>query len=252
MKAHARVVAEFRDGCTVLRELCSMSPITLVPRRGETGARTVHLVNSAGAPLGGDELRLTVRVGAGARLRLSGVAATLALPGPHADDSVSTVDIEVESGGALEYLPEPTVVTARARHTAELLVSLGSGARLRTREMLVLGRTGERPGRLRSRQRVVRDGIALLHQVLDIGDPALDDSVAYLAGRRVFGTELLVWGEDPAQPWSDQWWSLTPLSGGGSLSTVLAADAIDAERFLGQARALHPGWTPTSTPAPGP
>jgi urease accessory protein len=250
VKAHARVVAEFRDGRTVLRELSSMSPITLVPRRGETGTRTVHLVGSASAPLGGDELRLTVRVGAGARLRLSGVAATLALPGPRPGISTSTVDIEVDAGGVLEYLPGPTVVTSRAHHAAELVASLGPDARLRTRDVLVLGRTGERPGRLRNRQRVVREGIPVLHQVLEIGDPALDGSVAYLAGRRVLGTELLVWGEDTPEPKSGPWWSLTPLSGGGSLATVLADDAVAAERFLGQARDLHPGWRPSTRTGP--
>ncbi|HET6501557.1 MAG TPA: urease accessory protein UreD [Amycolatopsis sp.] len=249
MKAHSRLVAECRDGRTVLREIHSVSPLTLVPRRDRLGSAagadrgyTVHLVNSASAPLGGDELRLSVRIGEGARLRLSGVAATLALPGPHAGASVSTVDIEIESGGTLEYLPEPTVITARARHTAELTASLGPGARLRTREVLVLGRTGERPGRLRTAQRVVRTGTPLLHQTLDIGDPALDSSLAHLADRRVFATELLVWGDDVTEPVSADWWSLTPLAAGGSLATALATDAIAAERALDEARGRHPGW----------
>lgn len=244
MKAHARLVAECREGRTVLRELRSMSPLTLIPRRG-TG--TVHLVNSASAPHGGDELRLDVRVGAGARVRLAGVAATLALPGPRAGGSVSGVDIEVEDGGVLEYLPGPTVITSGARHTEELTASLASGARLRTREMLVLGRAGERHGRLRSTQRVVRAGVPLLHQTLDIGDPALDRSLAHLAGRRVLATEVLVWGEDAAEGVSGDWWSLTPLAPGGSLITSLATDAITARRDLSRARDLHPGWASTSS-----
>ncbi|GLY69200.1 urease accessory protein UreD [Amycolatopsis taiwanensis] len=248
MKAHARLVAEWRDGRTVLRELRSVSPLTLVPRHasvGDPGARVVHMVNSASAPLGGDELRLSVRVGPRARLRLSGVAATLALPGPHAGGSVSTVDIEVGFGAVLEYLPEPTVVTARARHTAELIMSLSPGARLRTREVLVLGRVGEPPGRLRTTQRVVRCGVPLLHQTLKIGDPSLENSIAHLAGRRVLATELLVWGEDGAEPVSGDWWSLTPLAAGGSLIVSLAADAIGAERDLARARGHHPGWAST-------
>src|SRR5207249_10856213 len=106
--------------------LRSVSPLTLIPKRASgAGGREyiVHLVNSASAPLGGDDLRLSVRVGPGARLRLLGVAATLALPGPSAE-SRSAVDIEIESGGSLAYLPEPTVITSRARHVAELRVSL--------------------------------------------------------------------------------------------------------------------------------
>ncbi|MFD2417372.1 urease accessory protein UreD [Amycolatopsis pigmentata] len=241
MKAHARLVAELRHGRTVLREIRSASPLTLIPRRGH-GPAVVHLVGSATAPLGGDELRLSVRVGPGARLRLSGVAATLALPGSRAAESLSTVDIEVGEAGVLEYLPEPAVVTARARHTAELVASLDRGARLHTREVLVLGRTGERPGCLRATQRVVRNDVPLLHQTLTTGDPALEDSLAYLAGRRVVATEVLVWGEDPAGAVSGDWWSLTPLAAGGSLITSLATGAVSARRDLAQARGLHPGW----------
>ncbi|WAL66319.1 urease accessory protein UreD [Amycolatopsis cynarae] len=240
MKADARLVAEFRDGRTVLRELRSQSPLTLFPQRGRPGAgAVVHLVNSASAPLGGDELTLSVSVGAGARLRLSGVAATLALPGPHGGGSRSGVRVEIEGGGVFEYLPEATVITARAEHTAELDVVMAGDARLRTREVLVLGRAGERPGRLRTSQRVVRDGVPLLHQTLDIGK--LDASTAYLAGRRVLATEVLVWGEDPAEPAGGDWWSITPLAAGGSLLTALAHDAVTAAGDLELARRFHPG-----------
>lgn len=249
MKAHARLVAELRYGRTVLREIHSAAPLTLIPRRGR-GPAVVHLVGSATAPLGGDELRLSVRVGPGARLRLSGVAATLALPGARGGASMSIVDIEVAAAGVLEYLPEPTVVTARARHTAELVASLARGARLHTREVLVLGRTGERPGRLRATQRVVRGGVPLLHQTLTTGDPMLEGSVAYLAGCRVLATEFLVWGEDPAGPVSGEWWSLTPLAAGGSLITSLATGAVTARQDLAQARELHPGWISEPGAAP--
>lgn len=237
MKAHARLVAEYRDGRTVLRELKSMSPLTLFPKR-TNGHAVVHLVNSASSPLGGDELTLTVRVGAGARLRLSGVAATLALPGQGTDGSRSTVHIEVERDGVLEYLPEPTVLTSRARHTAELIAALDDDARLRTRETLVLGRVGERPGRLRTTQRVVRAGVPLLHQTLDVG--VLDASVAHLAGHRVLATELLVGGDEPAEPAGGEWWSLTPLARGGSLLTALAHDAVTAQQHLDRARCGYP------------
>jgi urease accessory protein len=237
MKADARLVAEYRDGRTVLRELKSMSPLTLFPKR-TNGDAIVHLVNSASSPLGGDELTLTVRVGPGARLRLSGVAATLALPGHHEGGSRSRVHVEVERGGVLEYLPEPTVVTSRARHTAELFAALDDDAKLHTREVLVLGRAGERTGALRSTQRVVRGAVPLLHQTLDVG--VLDGSVAHLAGRRVLATELLIGGEDPAEPAGGDWWSVTPLARGGALITALAPDAVTALGNLDRARSRFP------------
>ncbi|TNC28184.1 urease accessory protein UreD [Amycolatopsis alkalitolerans] len=233
MRADARLVAEYRDGRTVLPELKSMSPLMLIPKR-TSGDAIVHLVNSASSPLGGDELRLSVRVGPGARLRLSGVAATLALPGQGGGRSRFTVRVEVERGGVLEYLPEPTVVTSRARHTAELFATLEDGAKLHTREVLVLGREGERAGLLRSTQRIERAGLPVLHQTLDVGSL---DSLAHLAGWRVLATELLVGGEEATKPAGGEWWSLTPLAAGGVLITALALDAVTAGRDLDRARA---------------
>ncbi len=94
----------------------------------------------------------------------------IALPGPHGERSVSEVDVLVEGGGSLEYLPEPTVVTARERHSAVFEASLAADACLRTREVLVLGRAGERPGSLVTTQHVTRGEVSVLRQTLEIGD----------------------------------------------------------------------------------
>ncbi len=229
MKAHARLVAGCEGGRTVLRELRSMAPLTLLPKRGTGSTAIVHLVNSATSPLGGDELTLTIHVGPGASLRLSGVAATIALPGLHGEGSTSLVDVSVAEGGSLEYLPEPTVVTARARHTAMLRASLAADAYLHTREVLVLGRAGERPGSLVTTQDVTRGDVPVLRQTLEIGDSTLDSSLAHLAGRRVLATDLVVGG--PVLPAaSGDWWSRTPLAAGGTLTTSLAPDAVTALR----------------------
>ncbi|MEV6625720.1 urease accessory protein UreD [Amycolatopsis sp. NPDC051106] len=229
MKAHARLTACFDGTRTVLRELRSMAPLTLFPRRGRGPLAVVHLVNSATSPLGGDDLLLSVHVGPGASLRLSGVAATLALPGLHGEGSVSTVSLVVEEGGSVEYLPEPTVITARARHTAVFRASLAADAYLHTREVLVLGRAGERPGSLTTSSHVTRGSAPVLRQTLSIGDSTLDSSLAVLADRRVLATDLVVGGPDlPAA--SGEWWSRTPLAAGGTLTTSLAPDAVTALR----------------------
>lgn len=229
MKAHARLTACFDGTRTVLRELRSMAPLTLFPRRGRGPGAVVHLVNSATTPMGGDDLLLSIHVGPGAALRLSGVAATLALPGLHGEGSLSTVSVVVEAGGSLEYLPEPTVITSRARHTAVLRASLATEAYLHTREVLVLGRAGERPGSLTTSSQVTRGSVPVLRQTLSIGDSTLDESLAVLAGRRVLATDLVVGGPDlPAA--SGEWWSRSPLAGGGTLTTSLAPDAVTALR----------------------
>ncbi|MEV4144740.1 urease accessory protein UreD [Amycolatopsis sp. NPDC049691] len=235
MKAHARLTACFDGTRTVLRELRSMAPLTLFPRRGRGPAAVVHLVNSATSPLGGDDLLLTVRVEPGASLRLSGVAATLALPGLHGESSMSTVDVVVAEGGSLEYLPEPTVITSKARHAAVFRASLAADAYLHTREVLVLGRAGERPGSLTTSLDVTRDSVPVLRQTLSIGS-GLDGSLAVLAGRRVLASDLVVGGPElPAA--SGEWWSRSPLAAGGSLVTSLAPDAVAAMKGLAEAGA---------------
>jgi urease accessory protein len=235
VKAHARLTACFNGSRTVLRELRSMAPLTLFPRRRSGPSAVVHLVNSATSPLGGDDLLLSIHVGPGATLRLSGVAATLALPGLHGEGSLSTVDVVVEEGGSLEYLPEPTVITARARHTAVFWAALASDAYLHTREVLVLGRAGESPGLLSSTQHVTRGPVPVLRQTVSVGS-ALDGSLAVLAGRRVLATDLVVGGPElPAA--SGEWWSRSPLAAGGTLATSLAPDAVTAMKGLAAAGA---------------
>ena len=137
---------------------------------------------------------------------------------------------------ALAYLPEPTVITARARHESVLRADLATGAELRCREVLVLGRAGECPGHLASDMHIVRGGCPVLRQRLEIGDPTLDRGAAHLAGRRVLATDILI--DDRPAPAADggAWWSLTPLAAGGSVATALAGDAVTAVRLIGLAR----------------
>ncbi len=137
MKAEALLEVE-RGG--VVRTLRSAAPLALIPVRGRP---VVHLVNSAASPLGGDEVTLTVRLGAHACLTLAGIAASVALPGPRGEPSLTTVRLELGEGARLAYLPEPTVITRRARHTSLLVAELGRDAHLHTREIVVLGRAGE-------------------------------------------------------------------------------------------------------------
>jgi len=217
VKAEALLEVE-RGG--VVRTLRSASPLTLIPVRGSP---VVHLVNSAASPLGGDDLTLTVRVGPHACLTLAGIAATVALPGPHGDPSRTTVHMELAEGATIEYLPEPTVVTRRARHESVLVVSLAEDAHLHTRETIVLGRDGEQPGELTSTLHVTRAGRPVLRQTLTV-------TPEVLMGKRVLATELST--SDDRETESGEWWSRTRLATGGTLTTSLADDAVTASRQL--------------------
>ncbi len=230
------------DGRSVVRELRSQAPLSLVPQRGtaaRTGPLTVHLVGSAATPLGGDDVGLEVLVGPGAEVALTGVAAAVALAGGSRLD----VRFEIADGAALTHRPEPTVVTRRADHATTLHATLGDGARLRLREVLVAGRTGEEPGRYRGSTRVDGPAGPLYVQVQDL---------RRLAGRRVLATEVLVWGADPDEAVAGEWWSLTPLARGGSLATALGPDAVSTGRDLDRALAAHPGLMPAPTGVPAP
>jgi urease accessory protein len=254
VRAHARVVVERgTDGRSAVRELRSQSPLTLLPQRGAVATRspvpTVHMVGSATTPLGGDDVLLDVEVGPGAGLVLTGVAAAVALPGRGASRLV--VRLQVADGASLQYLPEPTIVTARADHRGELHADLGVDARLRCREVLVAGRSGEQAGHFRGLVRVRDAGRPLLVQEQELGDPGLQASAAHLAGRRVLGTEVLVWGADPTDAVAGDWWSLSPLPGRGCLATAVGAGAVTAQRALADAVAAHPGWSATVLGAAG-
>ncbi|WP_346274082.1 urease accessory protein UreD [Pseudonocardia sp.] len=221
---------------------------------------TVHMVGSASTPLAGDDVELDVRVGPGADLVLTGVAAAVALPGLERPSSL-TMRFEIGEDASLQYLPEPTVINARAHHRTALSAELHPTARLRAREVLVAGRAGEPTGRYRGTVRVEEapagpperhcrapglhesaDRTVLLVQTQELGDLPLGRSAAHL-GRRVLGTELLICGDDPGSGVAGDWWSLTPLARRGSLATAVGPDAVVAQRGLAEGVAAHPGWT---------
>lgn len=245
VRASAGLVVEHHAGRDVVRVLRSAPPLTLLPVRpnGSGGPAVVHLLNSAAAPLGGDDLTLDVHIGPCGSLVLTGLAATLALPGPPGAPSRMAVRLRLAEGACVDYRPEPTVVTARANHEAVLVAELAQDARLRTREVLVLGRTGERPGTLTTSTTVTRAGRPVLRQHLLVGDPDLDASVAALAGKRVLATELRV-DDTRLPPAGGDWWSRTRLAAGATLTTALGDDVVTALRHLD----LSAEWSASARP----
>lgn len=135
-----------------------------------TGPTTVHLVATAFGPLGGDDAEIRLVVEAGAALTVRTVASAVALP--TRDGRPSTQRITAEVAGELQLDPEPTVVAAGAHHVADLHVVLLGAARLTAAERVLLGRTGEAPGRWTGSTRVERGGGPLLHTTVDLGTGA--------------------------------------------------------------------------------
>jgi urease accessory protein len=229
------------DGVTRLPVLASQVPLVL--RRTPDA---VYLVGGAAGPIGGDELSLRIDVGPGAFLRMRTAAAAIALPGPDGLESVLRVSVSVGAGGRLEYLPEPAVVTAGARHATLVSVTLAAGASLALRDEVLLGRHDETGGTARWVLQVSYAGRPLLRQSLSVSgcDPA-SLGPAVLAGHRAAGTLLLVnepgAAEIPALATAEA--AVMPLAGPGVLVTALAHDAVSLRQRLTvlSRPALRPG-----------
>jgi urease accessory protein len=157
-----------------------------------TGPTRMHLVQAAGGPLGGDELRLRLRLAAGTELTLATAAATVAQPGrPGAGPAYWTVTAELAEGARLRWLPEPTVVCDGAELHASLRLTMAEGASALVREQVQLGRHGQRGGRYRGLLAADYAGAPLVRHstVLDGADPALTGPGG-TGGQRLVGTLL--------------------------------------------------------------
>ncbi|GAA1647016.1 urease accessory protein UreD [Catellatospora bangladeshensis] len=234
MRALARIVAEADGrGGTRLARLRGEPPLQLRHTPDGSGAATVHLIGSAAGPLGGDDLRIEIEVGAGAVLCVRTVAASIALPGRDGSRSRVSVTAAVAGGGELRWLPEQLVAAAGCHHLALSTVELAEGARLLWREELICGRHGEQPGDAVISTSVNYGGAPLLRQSLTVG-PATPgwDGPAVLGGSRATGSLLHV---DPAAaPGGPEVLGPTavrlPLSGP---ATLVSATADDAHRLRG-------------------
>lgn len=191
-----------------------------------TGAGTVHLVGTAAGPLGGDTVTLRIRVEAGARLVLRSVAASVVLPDRSGAPSETVTELDV--AGNLDLGLSPTVVTARASHTASTCARLAPGATLRLTEQVVLGRAGEGPGRWTGTVRVERDGRPLLHTTQGLGPGAPGWAAPFRP--RAYAAELVLDGT-ASTPETGPDAVRLPLPGGWT-TTAWATDLTPALRAV--------------------
>jgi urease accessory protein len=229
MRAAARIVAEADGrGHTRLTVLHGEAPLLL--RRTGGPDVTVHLVGGAAGPLGGDELRLDVEVGPGARLRVRSVAASLALPGRTGGASGMSVRVSVAGGAVLDWHPEPLIAAAGCDHHVRTEVDVASGGTLRWRDDLVCGRHGETAGDVRIDTAIRYAGRTLYRHQLAVGPTATGWSgPAVLGGGRAVGSLVVVdpgWDVDgppgPRVLGPDA--ALMPLVGPAVLATAVGAD----------------------------
>lgn len=185
-----------------------------------TGADTVHLIGAAATPLGGDEVEIEVVVESGARLVLRSVAATIALPGRHTRFSSARWYFDVAPGAELDVDPEPTVVAGGAEHRSTTEMRVAAGARVRVRERVQIGRSGEDHGFWCGDLIADADARPLIRHRLELGGSAATDD--RLAAPRALCSELRYPDGRPAGTTGLAGATL-PLAAGGTLSTWTGA-----------------------------
>lgn len=198
----------------------------LVPRLIERTGDTAHLALVAGGAmlLGGDHLDVRIVVGTGCLLEITEVGGTVAYgggePGRPAEPCSWTVTVDLAADAALSWQGRETVVADGADLTRTLTLTLAAGACALLRETTVLGRSGERGGRVRLRTAVTHDEVPLLVEDTDI---AGDAPVPGIVGdARIVDTVLLA-GRRPAALAGAM-----ALDGPGALARHLGADLHDS------------------------
>jgi urease accessory protein len=150
------------------------------------GYARVALVPDGALLLDDDAIEIDVRVGSGVRLDLVEPAGTVAYD-MRGGKATWDVVIELEPGARLAWAGEPFVLSAGARVRRRTDVTLGAGARLAVREVLVLGRHHERIGELEQTWTARGpDGAEILVEQLTLGDSAHRPGI--LGGNRVIGS----------------------------------------------------------------
>jgi urease accessory protein len=231
------------DGWETLR---SEPPLSVRARPG-----VVHLVGSAAGPLGGDELRVQVRLDEAAVASVRSAAAQLVHPGPSGERSSLTVDATVAAGAVLCWAPEPTVLVTGCRHDAVTRIHATGDGRVVWREELVLGRHGEATGSVASTLRVVRNGRPLVHHDLRLGPAAGSgwDGPGGAGRARAVGTVVVVdpiaWADGPPEPVVlGDTAGILPLDGPGVMVGA-SGTPPEVQALLDHATALlTAGWPP--------
>jgi urease accessory protein len=190
----ARTTAVIEPG-GVLGELTCAPPLTLRQVRSEVRDRCeLRLVGTAAGPLARDDLAVWLRLRPGARAVLRAAGATLAQGRDREDASAWSIRADLADGADLVADPGALVVCQGSRIDVRVELALGAGAAVQWRELIVLGRTGERSGRATLRWDVTRLGRPVLRQFVDLdpaSDPALTTRAGLTAGRRVMACALI-------------------------------------------------------------
>lgn len=144
MRGRLEVDLGRNHGRTVITRLHQCAPLRMIrPFYPEDGGDPAHLylMNTTGGVLEGDDLSVRVAVRRGGHVLLATPSATRIHRTP-TGRSGQRVEIHLEAGAVLEYLPEPTLPFAESDFVQDVEVSVGEGAVLFYWDLLGPGRSG--------------------------------------------------------------------------------------------------------------
>lgn len=196
---------------------------TFVPRLLERTAATARVALVAGGAmiLGGDRIGLDVRVGPGCGLELVEVGGTVAYDADGRSSSWIT-DVTLDDGAWLVWRGLETVIADGADLHRCTRLTLAAGARAAVRDVVVLGRSGERGGRVHLETVVDVDGRPLLVESVDATGDHREPGV--LGDHRVMESILIAGArpDDVSEPHT------MALAGPGALARTLGSAVHDS------------------------
>jgi urease accessory protein len=211
-----RLEVEKRGGRSALVRVEGHVPYAARPAPAGEGWARALLVQTIAGPLAGDRTVVEVDVGPGAALELGTNAATLAYPA--ASPARHELRVRLGEGARFAWRPAPLILAAGCDLEARVELELAAGAAAFARDVVVLGRAGERPGRYGAQLRCELEGEPLLHEAVEIAD--IHSSGAVLAGARAFASLALLGVEGSGG---------LELAGPGRVLRALAASPADLD-----------------------
>lgn len=199
------------------------------------------IVGSAACPVGEDDITIDLQVGEGVSATVRTVAATI-IYAARGEGTRLTTRLQVAPGATLIWKPEPVIVTARANHRTTFVADVQTGGALAADEIVVFGRSEEKPGHYVSVTDLRQDGNPIYLSSYDTATPAWSGP-AGTAGAKVVGTRLVVGpidaNDDECPTPVDQSTVVLRPEGGGTIVTTLAPNPEQARAQL--AEVSHPG-----------
>jgi urease accessory protein len=183
-------------GATRLARLHQAAPLrALFPETCRMDLPVAALTATCGGFTGGDSMTTSVEIGAGAAALAVANAAEKLYRSTGAETCIA-IDLRVEGGGWLEWLPQETILFNGARMRRETTIDIAGDGAMLAGEILVFGRSahGERltHGLVHDAWTLKRDGAVVWADRFHAADAALVQALDHPAALRGIGAAAML------------------------------------------------------------